>query len=261
MDTIETTIYTAVLITAIVIGAILIYFAVTIFRSHRKYFKMLRRQFLAEMELLEKERNRIAKDLHDELGPLLTVARMNIETAEGVSAEDRKHLEKAREEILSLNERFAEIAKNLTPRSLVSKGLQTALEDFFDQCKEVSPIKMELIYAINSRVYINTSLQVFRMVQEMLHNAMKHSEASELTVQLKERKGKIYLFYRDDGKGIDPGTIRNQTGIGLGSLQSRAEMLGGKMIPLTGSKKGTEYLFEIPLIISDETTDTHSTGR
>lgn len=258
MDTAETTIYTAVLITGIVIGMIIIYFAFTILRSHRKYFKLLRQQFLAEMELLEKERNRIARDLHDELGPLLTVARIHIEATEGVSQEDRHHLEKADEKIKILTERFSGIAKNLTPKALASKGLQIALEDFFEECREISPIKMELAYQIESRLFINTSLHLFRMIQEMMHNAMKHSGASKLHIQLKEKKRKIYLFYKDNGMGIMNKNTSPGNGLGMQSIQNRAEMLGGKMIVIKPKEKGTEYFFEIPLEKSDEPTNKNS---
>jgi signal transduction histidine kinase len=125
--------------------------------------------------------------------------------------------------------------------------LQTALEDFFDECKEISPITMELIYEIDDQPFINTSLHLFRMIQEMVHNGMKHSGASQLLVQLKQRKRKIYLLYSDNGQGLITDKIKNAKGLGIQSIQNRAEMLGGKMITAEPGKKGTNYFFEIPM--------------
>ncbi len=99
------------------------------------------------------------------------------------------------------------------------------------------------------------------MHKTFLFLSQKHSGASELYVQLQERKKKIYLFYKDNGKGIIPKSSELSTGLGLNSLKNRAEMLGGKMIYLPGQKQGTEYFFEIPLIKDNETTYTNSDSR
>ena len=139
MDTNETTIYYAVLITGIVLGIILFYFAITIYRSHNKHFRLLRKHVLAEIELLEQERTRIAHDLHDDLGPLLLIAQKHIQTTNGKAIEDSEHLAKAIKKIEELHERFAGIAQNLTPKVLVTKGLQTALEDFIESLILYSP--------------------------------------------------------------------------------------------------------------------------
>jgi signal transduction histidine kinase len=255
MDTIETTIYTAVLITGFIIGTIIVYFAVTILRNHRRHFKMLRQNFLEEMQVLEKERDRIGRDLHDELGPLLTVTKIHINAVQGLPPEEQQHLEKAVSNIDDLTNRFSRIARNLTPRLLARRGLQTALSDFFAQHEEVSPIKMNFIYRIQKVHDPNLSLQLFRIIQELLHNAVKHSEASELTVHLTERKKKIYLSYKDNGKGMAPGS-ETQAGIGLSSLRNRAEMSGGKMKTIESVLQGTEYFFEIPIAKNYETNDT-----
>ncbi|HYM94352.1 MAG TPA: histidine kinase [Chitinophagaceae bacterium] len=194
MDTNETAIFIAVLITAILIGALLIYFGLMMFRNHRRYFKIMQKNFLEEMEVLERERTRIARDLHDELGPLLAVTRIQIKTVEGITPEDKIHLEKAVHNIDVLTTRFRGIAQNLTPRVLVTKGLKTALSDFLEQYEEVSTIRMQFDYRIQSPLFVNISLQIFRMVQELVHNAVKHSGANELQIQLAERKKKIYLY-------------------------------------------------------------------
>jgi two-component system, NarL family, sensor kinase len=248
MDAFETTIYTAVLITSLVIGAIIAYFAVTIFRNHNRHFRLLRQYVLKEVELLERERARIAADLHDELGPILAVAQIHLDAIEVAGLEDEKHLKRAFENITVLNQRLSGIARNLTPKILVTKGLYSAIEDFLDQVKEVSSIKIEFGYSADRQPDVNISLHIYRIIQELVHNAVKHSGASFLQIKIAERKEKLYLSYLDDGKGISNDHLQQGSkGLGLDSLQSRALMLGGKMSIYGDRKKGTEYFFEIPL--------------
>jgi len=248
MDTNETTIYYAVLITGIVLGIILFYFAITIYRSHNKHFRLLRKHVLAEIELLEQERTRIAHDLHDDLGPLLLIAQKHIQTTNGKAIEDSEHLAKAIKKIEELHERFAGIAQNLTPKVLVTKGLQTALEDFIEQYNEVTMIDIQLSYSVQSKLTNVYALHIYRIVQELIHNSVKHSGASTILLQLAERKQILYLFYSDNGTGINlNGKETAGGGLGLGSLKSRAVLLGGKMNCTSSFKKGTSYFFELPI--------------
>jgi two-component system NarL family sensor kinase len=262
MDTNETRIYYAFLITSIVLGTIIIYFAITIYRNHRKHFKLLSQHFLAEMERLEKERTRIARDLHDELGPMLAVTQIHIQATHGSNKEDHAHLEKASSNIEFLTERFSGIARNLTPNVLVRKGLETALNDFFEQYREVSAIKMSFLFSIKSNISDTIALHIYRMIQEMIHNAVKHSGASEVNIHLHEKKKKLYMLYKDNGKGINTGEVFEEGGgLGLNSLKSRAEMLEGKMKFSSNEKEGTEYFFEIPLTRKYETGNKNSNSR
>lgn len=248
MDTFETTIYSAILITGVVIGIIILYFAVTIIRNHRKHFRMLSQNFLVEMELLEKERTRIARDLHDELGPILSVTQIHLHAAAGANEKDSMHLKKAGENISELAQRFGDIAKNLTPKILAAKGLRAALQEFFEQYDDTGFTKLEFIYQVNNELTAEVSLHIYRILQELVHNAMKHSGASRVIIQVKERKGKLYLYYRDDGIGFDvKDPLKEVNGLGLSSIKSRVVMLNGKMSCESHVKKGTEYFFEIPV--------------
>ena len=82
MDTSETTLYSAIVLSAIVIGTVLIYFGFAVYQGQLKHFKMLSKNLLAEMEVMERERTRIAKDMHDELGPLLAMTKIQVEQLE-----------------------------------------------------------------------------------------------------------------------------------------------------------------------------------
>lgn len=256
MYPIETSIYTAVLITGVVLGTLLIYFGISIFRNQRRHFKMLSEHFLAELERLEKERTRIAADLHDELGPILSVTQIHIDAVTSENEKDITHLKKASENIQALTKRFSGIARNLTPRILTRKGLNVALHDFFEQYREVTTIQFTYIYSISTIIEPSISLHIYRMIQEVVHNAVKHSHATEIKVILLERGKKIYIQCKDNGIGMNINDkVAQGEGLGLSSLKSRAEMLGGTISFSAKPNKGTEYFFEIP--ISWKNASTH----
>ena len=248
MDTNETTIFTAVLITGIVIGTIFIFFTITIYRNHRKHFKLLSRQFVAEVELLEKERSRIATDLHDELGPILAVTRIHLNTLDKLDEEQRQHLAIAEQNIAVLTERLGGIAKNLTPKALATKGLKVALQDFIEQMQDIPGIRVKMEYRLKSELKMLHALHIYRMIQELIHNSLKHSGATQLNIQLAEGKNKIYFLYNDNGIGIlKPDNAKTSMGLGLESISNRIDMLGGKMDQSKIPETGVEYFFEIPL--------------
>jgi signal transduction histidine kinase len=239
-----------VLITAAVIGGLLLYFGYTMFKNQRRHFRMRHQYFLSEMERLEKERNRIAEDMHDELGPILAVTKIQIEKAE----EDKSYLRSAAENVKLITERLGHIARNFSHRVLERKGLNTVLEDFFEQCREVTDAELVYSYQISTAPGASISLHIYRMVQELVHNAMKHSKATHIQVLLRERNNKLYLLYKDNGIGISGNNAAKQReGLGLSSLRSRAEMLEGRMTFESTPNKGTEYFFEIPIRRKNET--------
>ncbi|WP_164972686.1 sensor histidine kinase [Lacibacter luteus] len=223
---------------------------------------MLTRNLLAEMEVMERERTRIASDLHDELGPLLAMTKIQLEQLQPQTDTEKQRHANAVQNLVTLMHRSGEIARNLTPKVLLTKGLQTALADFVEQFSEVSKMKMKLNYRLVSKPSSFYALQIFRIVQELVYNAVKHSEAENLHIELREYKRKLYLFYTDDGKGIErlKATI-DGTRLGLNSLQNRAYLLGGKMKQLQPQIRGTEFLFELPIQIYDERKDPHHRSR
>jgi len=245
MDTIETSIYTAVLISGVVLAIIFFYFGFTIIRRQRKHFEIQRAHFLDEIARLDAERNRIASDLHDELGPLLSITRIEVSEIQTEDAESLQLQQRAYKRIDEVTERLGGIAKNLIPRKLLQKGLKAALTEFFDQYQEVTPIKLELEYRVKQALQAPLKLQVYRMVQEIVHNAVKHSGGSKIEVVLYERKGWLYVYCKDDGKGIKEKNMDKSTGLGMQSLRNRATMLGGRMQYF--AEKGAEYFIEIPI--------------
>lgn len=246
MDTHEASIYTAVVITALVLGSTIIFFAFSIFRQQRRYIKMQRMYFSVELELLEKERYRVARDLHDELGPSLSLSRSHISEIQAVDPQSLMHIEKASGFLFDVMQKMGQIAHNLAPVSLEKKGLKFALMEFLEGLQEVSNIRFELIYYIKEEMELNRRIHLYRIVQELGHNAVKHSGASKMDIHLKEKNDKIYLYSKDNGSGFEMNRAFLSNGLGLGSIKSRTELLKGKMRWQSKSQNGTMYFFEFP---------------
>ncbi|MGN6400134.1 MAG: sensor histidine kinase [Flavisolibacter sp.] len=245
MDAYETSIYTAVLITAVLIGILILVFAWAIVRAQKRNFESRSRQFLAEIALQEEERHRIAHDLHDELGPVLAMTRLSVQRLalrEPQLADALEQIERSLETVLN---RMGGIARNLTPGALLQKGLEPLLDDFFELCRQAHSLPIDFRYEVKSDLRPEVSLHLFRMIQEAVYNSIKHSGARFVRVALWERKGKLLLRCEDDGRGYEASSSGN--GLGLGSLRERVSLLGGKMHFVSGEEKGTSYFFEIPL--------------
>ena len=128
MDTQETKVYIAALIAAGVLGVILIYFIITMIRQQRKTQRLNLEKIEAEIRTLEKERKRIASDLHDDLGPLLSAIRFKINAVDLINDDDKVLIENASQHIDDTLNRVREISFDLMPNTLIRKGLVQTLE-------------------------------------------------------------------------------------------------------------------------------------
>lgn len=130
MDAQETRIYTAVLITAIVFGGIVLFFIISIIRQQRKNLNLHKQNILAQITGIERDRARIAHDIHDELGPLLSSIKLRINNFELTDGDDKIQIEKINYSIDKAVIRIREISHDLMPADLLSTGLVMALREY-----------------------------------------------------------------------------------------------------------------------------------
>lgn len=247
MDTSQTTLYHAILITSVILFLVFGYFIYTIFRSHHRYYTVLRKHMVDQVNLLERERTRIAYNMHDDLGPLLALIKIQVGVAGDTVTINKELIDKACVNLDHLHERMSGIAQDLSSSFLKRKGLAATLQDYFEQYGELVSIKIQLLSELQTKIDDDTELQLFRMIQELVHNAVKHSGAKLISVHMRERKKKLYIHCTDNGIGIHKNEWKSiKKGIGLESLRYRVEIMGGRL--RFSFRKGTEYLFEIPLL-------------
>jgi len=249
MDTQETKIYIAALIAAGVLAIILVYFIVTIIRQQRKTQKLHRDKIEAEIQTLENERARIASDLHDDLGPILSAIKFKINAVDIISDEDKKILHKASLHTDEAINRIREIAYDLMPNTLIRKGLTHAVEELIQKAERF--IKMKILFAHSDIPELSPMMVVnfYRIIQEIIHNAVKHSGAKELNIEVKFISGKkIFLIAADNGIGFNYEKVNSENpGLGLRNIASRTEIMHGDVTIESIPDKGVKYIIEIPL--------------
>jgi len=199
----------------------------------------------------EKERKRIAAELHDGIAQSIGVVKYRIEDSVHRLAKKNPHLDLSMldstvEEIKSLVDEVRRIASNLSPSMLEDFGIHVALEWL---CKEFQVQNRNL--SVNCAIRIDeggtphfVKVTIYRVVQEALNNILKHASARHVDVFLESADGGIKLVVADDGTGFDPKTVRNaydgKTGLGLRSMRERVEASGGSFTLQSAPGKGVE---------------------
>jgi signal transduction histidine kinase len=204
------------------------------------------RQITATQSVLEgetTERARLSRDLHDGLGGMLSVAKLKISTMKGnltIPEEIVSSLNSAMELIDSSIKELRRVAHNLMPESLMKYGLNAALADF---CHSTDKVTYHF-FGNDRRSDEKTEIATYRIVNELVNNSLRHSEAENINVQLLIDDTRIHVIVEDDGKGFDMETAEAKGGNGLKNIRSRVTSLGGKLEFITGLGKGTEVNVE-----------------
>lgn len=239
--------FNAVLISAVILILIISFFIISIVREHRKVVKWQQARIAAEVNTLENERKRIADDLHDELGPLLSAIKLQINHLEPTDETETAVLAKSSEQIDSIIQRFREISYDLLPNTLVRKGLVKATEEFISKLKPVHPLKISFTYC-DFTLLPEREINLYRILQEIIHNTVKHARATSLSISIQKQHKMLLIKTKDDGIGFNYSEKKQiAKGLGLLSLHSRVELLGGQLIVTSQPGSGTIFEIEMPL--------------
>ncbi len=250
MDAQEEKIYLAVIISVLVVGSILAYLSIIIFRQQRKTLELQKANAIAEITAMEKERARIAADLHDDLGPVLSVIKFRIDgaTPNNVEPEIQTELKTASKELDEVIEKLREVAHNLLPAVLQKKGPIPAIEDFIYQMGFLNGLKTDIEYPSALTFREDQGIQIYRIVQEAVNNCIKHAGATKMQIIFREYKDHVKLFCQDNGKGIEiKDSYPVHSGRGLQSMKNRIELMGGSLNIESKMGVGTILIFEIPV--------------
>jgi signal transduction histidine kinase len=242
MDSEEARIYSAILISAAVLACIFIYFFVSIVRQQHRNVKLQKANNTAEITAMEKERSRIAADLHDEIAPYLTAVKIKIADFESHDDTSRQYVEQTIDHVLN---RVREISFDLMPTVLLRKGLFSGIRELIFHINESHNISIALVADETIYVPEQKAIHLFRVVHEILHNAIKHSKATEVLIVFEKREHLFVMKIADNGIGLDyDEKLKENSGLGLRSIQNRISLLGGTTFIKTGRGKGLSYVFE-----------------
>ncbi len=198
----------------------------------------------------EQERSRLAKDLHDGLGGLLSGIKysfQNIKSNLVMTTENHQAFERGMDMLDTSIKEMRRVAHNMMPEALVKFGLDTALKDFCNDINQTAVLQVtyQSIELENVSIDQTTSITIYRIVQELIHNSMKHAAAKTAIVQLSKTDGKISITVEDDGKGFDTVILNHSKGIGWSNIKSRVDFLNGKLDVQSGPGKGTSVHIEL----------------
>jgi len=247
MDTHETKIYIAILVSAITLAVLIVFFTVTILRHHRRNLALYKEKVAAEITTLEKERTRIASDLHDDLGPVLSAIKFQVAGLDARSEADQKMVKKINGHINEVIEKIRTTSNDLVPLVLVRKGFNTALQQFVSAINETGKLNILLYRNTNTEPATEKALHLFRMIQEMINNTIKHAKANNCTITINKTNNHLVITISDDGIGFDSDKIsRLSHGFGLQNILSRADILKARIFIEAKPGKGVTYTIELP---------------
>jgi len=203
--------------------------------------ELQRQRFSAVIEAEENERARVARDLHDGIGQLLSSAKLSL-TAITFPAHDAQSqllnnsihvLDQATQEVRS-------ISHNLMPAALMELGLKEALEDMVLKINESKLLNIKFsMLGIEARLLAPIEVAVYRVVQEVINNMIKHSKADQIEINLTGKENKLHLSISDNGVGFEKEMITKSKGLGWKSVFSRIAMLKGNIEVDTHPGRGT----------------------
>jgi signal transduction histidine kinase len=208
--------------------------------------------FEAAIQVEERERERIGNDLHDEIGSSLSAAKMlmtQLEYSSSINEEEKEVVALIKGILGNSLQDIRNISQNLHPAVLARFGLSKSLHNLGRVCTNAFANGVTVHVELAVALPYAQELALYRIVQELINNALKHAQASQVTVQLLQSSSSLVLTVADDGCGFDYAHVREstQTGLGLKSLTARVSLLDAMLHIESAVNQGTQVRVEIPL--------------
>ena len=249
----------AIIISAFVTALLILMIFVIIFNFKRRISAQKIRSledekriiaFTASLKGEEKERARLSSELHDGLGGILSAVKLNIESEDILEAK-----EKSLGLITQSISEMRRISNALLPETLLKFGMKTAVKSFCNSFNAQSgKVKIEFsFFGTEYRYSSHFELTVYRIVQEIINNSVKHSEASEITVQIISDENRLFIGINDNGKGFDTDSPQIKRGLGLENIKERSSIYGGRVELNSTPGNGTEVIIEFENLKDNKT--------
>jgi signal transduction histidine kinase len=198
----------------------------------------------------ETERKRIAQELHDGIGILLSTAKLHFDNMMNHIREKNtiEMVKKADKLLNEASDEVRDISHNLMPGLLSNFGLGEALGEIFDDVHDAGKIAVNYdVTVLQERLPENTEIMLFRVVQELVNNTLKYSDASTITCTTNRKSDYLHLHYTDDGKGFDPDLTDQSKSLGLSGIRTRIDLMRGKVKIKSSPGEGISVLITIPI--------------
>jgi signal transduction histidine kinase len=207
------------------------------------------------LEGQELERQRLSREIHDGIGPLLSALKINLSSIEGdldsAQVEAVSIFENAYQLIDQVSDDLRSISHNLTPKVLIDFGLQEALGALKEKMNFSKNMKLTVLFTdIPSHLDQVYELGIYRICQELINNTLKHAKASKTALQLINSNEMLRIIYEDDGIGFEIDQVKR--GLGLANIENRIKALGGEWSVDSMPGKGMTATIEIPMKTNED---------
>ncbi len=206
----------------------------------------------AMLEGQDEERQRLSADLHDRLGGILSVVRLHFKSVEKnihqMETQNQEQYAKATELLNEACDTVRTISHDIGDSLLLNLGLVPALEDLASTIEASKELTVSVIHhGLDDRLDSSTEIDLYKIVQELLSNILKHAAARHVTISLTKNEDRLSMMVEDDGVGFEFGSSDNREGIGLFSIRSRVEKLSGEFDLDSTVGHGTTASVDIPI--------------
>lgn len=246
MHTEETSIYYIIWIIVGVLGSLIALYIYSIIKANRVDIERRKQFMVSELKILEKERERIAQNIHDSTGPNLSVLKMNLETLAIKNTGSREEIQNIITQLDQIVTELRGFSHDLMPVSLRRKGIEGALADL---CKKFtnSGLFIDLESDSNIELSNDISIQIYRIVEEFIFNSVKYSKAKRILIRLKKFHNKMTILLKDDGVGFDYEKSKDSLlSLGVKGFEYRTEILGGTFSYYSEPNQGVELNISFP---------------
>jgi signal transduction histidine kinase len=199
------------------------------------------------IEAQEKERARIGRELHDDINQRLAMLAVELEHLQDNPAEVQTRVPELREQIKELSNDVQALSHELHSSKLEYLGVVSGIRSWCKEFGERQTMEIDFKSDVSSVVPLDIGTSLFRVLQEALHNALKHSGVKRIEVQLHEESGEIHVTIKDLGKGFDIEAARQGRGLGLTSMQERVRLVNGTITIESKPMGGTTIQVRVPL--------------
>ncbi len=219
------------------------------------YFKLKRKEILkqklfeAVIQTEEKERKRIASDLHDGLGPLLSAAKLYFQAYIDANDIDNKTVIESKliSIIDSAIDDTSRISHNISPQILEKYGLKIALENFISEIDFNKSIQFDLFFEKIDRFDLKAEITIYRTILELIHNTIKHAKASHISIKVFLSRDTLNVQYEDNGIGFSiEEKLNEKQGMGLKNIKNRIQSLEGNVLFNSRQNQGMKTVISIP---------------
>jgi two-component system, NarL family, sensor kinase len=220
------------------------------FKRQQMELEYQKKMMEAALESQENERRRVAGDLHDSIGAMLSTIRVSLTTYAKRNSADGESINESKKMLDDTIESVRRISRDLMPSTLEKFGLSQAVKEMCERFQSTAALPIIFEEPQDTPVFTKSrELMIFRIVQELLNNALKHAEASVIKVSFHNGEG-LEVIVEDNGKGFNAEDHKNDKssgkGLGLFNIENRARLVGASVNFNASTVQGSKIIINIP---------------